>query len=160
MGHCSRLFQGVVGLTALIYICLGAGAAVAQQAPPGWIADARTGCKVWNSYPEPNETISWSGACANGLAQGSGVLQWFASGKPGSKYSGDYSDGKMYGRGIVTFANGNRYDGEWRDNKAHGQGTKTETNGQVYAGVWSKGCFRQGDRWIVVNATVKECGVK
>jgi hypothetical protein len=41
----------------------------------GWILDASAGCKVWNPHPQPNETMRWSGACANGMAQGRGAAQ-------------------------------------------------------------------------------------
>ena len=36
--------------------------AIAQTVQPEWIADPRTGCRVWNDRPQPNETIVWSGA--------------------------------------------------------------------------------------------------
>jgi glyoxylase-like metal-dependent hydrolase (beta-lactamase superfamily II) len=31
--------------------------------PPAWTTDAKTGCRVWDESPKPNETISWSGGC-------------------------------------------------------------------------------------------------
>ncbi len=33
-------------------------------------------CVVWNPYPQEQETVTWSGACANGKAQGRGTLVW------------------------------------------------------------------------------------
>jgi len=63
----------MVGRPLLIALLFAALPAAGQTS--GWIADARTGCKVINLTPKPPETISWSGSCANGLAQGSGVLQ-------------------------------------------------------------------------------------
>ncbi len=42
-----------------------------------WIADAKTGCQVWNPAPSPGESISWSGPCSNGKATGTGTLQWY-----------------------------------------------------------------------------------
>ncbi len=90
---------------------------------PGWIADARTDCRVWNRNPEPNPktTINWSGACANGLAQGHGVLQWFVDGKPDQRYEGEYRDGTFNGHGVYSYADGGRYEGAYLDGKAHGQ---------------------------------------
>jgi hypothetical protein len=155
---------------------------VAAQTPePGWIADATSGCRVWNTAPQPNESISWTGACRNNLAQGHGVLQWSKDGKPGSRYEGEYRDGNMNGHGVYTWArgdrydgeyhdgkrdghgaymwaNGDRYDGEYRDGKAHGIGTKTLADTSTYTGTWMNGCFKQGSRWATVGATVKECG--
>ena len=153
------------------------------QAPPGWISDPKTGCRVWNGHPVPGEAISWTGGCQNNLAQGRGVLQWFKDGKPGSRYEGEYRGGKMNGRGVLTLVsgasyegeyrddkengqgvftakNGSRYVGEVRDGKPNGQGTLKLANGNTYSGTWTKGCFRQGNRVANVISTPKECGVK
>jgi len=133
--------------------------AFGQSVQPGWVADARTGCKVWDANPQPNESISWSGACRNGLAQGRGVLQWFQSGQPAALAKGRWQGGKMNGHGVVTltngerfdeqwkddkrnghgvyiYANGDRYDGEWRDGKKNGRGTEVRADGSRYAGEW------------------------
>ena len=34
-----------------------------------WMADSK-GCKVWNNNPIEGETVTWSGACKDGLAEG------------------------------------------------------------------------------------------
>lgn len=170
-------------LLLLIVLGLGTALPASAQAPPsGWIADARTGCRVWNPSPKPKETITWSGSCSNGLAQGRGVLQWFTDGKAMDRYDGEYRDGKVNGRGVYTSARGNRYDGEWRDGQQNGRGVYTWANGnrydgeyrdnkpnglgtytldgQVYSGTWTNGCFRQGDRWAWIGANKEECGFK
>ena len=42
-----------------------------------WIeVSHRPGCYVWNPNPQPNETVTWTGACADGFAQGSGTATW------------------------------------------------------------------------------------
>ena len=60
--------------------------AQADQAPPRWIADAGTGCKLWDPAPLPQETVRWSGACEGGLATGNGTVQWYENGRPGDRY--------------------------------------------------------------------------
>jgi hypothetical protein len=35
-----------------------------------WITDKKSGCKIWNPRPQPNETISYAGACKDGVANG------------------------------------------------------------------------------------------
>jgi hypothetical protein len=113
----------------------------AETPQPGWIADARTDCRVWNRNPEPDPktTISWSGACANGLAQGRGVLQWFVDGKPDQRYEGAFRDGKENGRGVLTYTDGSRYVGEYRDGKFNGRGTYTYADGGRYEGEYRDG---------------------
>src|SRR6267143_24691 len=132
--------------------------ALAQTATPDWVADLGNGCKVWSSYPEPNATISWSGDCKNGLAQGVGVLQWFKDGKAHSRYEGEYRDGKLNGRGVYTWVSGGRYEGELKDNKPNGRGVFTFADGDRYEGSWTNGCFRQRDRKMWYGSLRTECG--
>jgi hypothetical protein len=42
--------------------------AQAQQ-DRSWIAD-QNGCRVWNSNPGSEETVTWSGPCKDGYANG------------------------------------------------------------------------------------------
>src|ERR1017187_9422766 len=44
-----------------------------------WIAD-KSGCKVANPFPQPGESITWSGQCKNGVADGEGLLEWYING--------------------------------------------------------------------------------
>lgn len=165
----------------VIGLLLGFPALAQSVLQPGWIGDARTGCKVWDGDPQPTKTITWSGACSNGLAQGRGVLQWFLNGKPtvryegefrdgkingqgiknwtdGGRYEGEFRDGRITGRGVFTLADGSRYEGEFRDGAANGAGNYMQPDGTTYSGTWTNGCFVQGDRWAVVGAAAKKCG--
>jgi|SRR5689334_18918947 hypothetical protein len=97
---------------------LAAPLAQAQSGkPPEWIADAKTGCKVWNPAPQARETIRWSGGCEGGYAQGKGTLQWYENGRPGDRYEGEYQAGKRNGHGTVTMSNGKRIEGDWRNDE-------------------------------------------
>ena len=113
----------------------------AEPPQPGWIADARTGCRVWNPTPQPDPktTIGWSGACANGRAQGHGVLQWFVAGEPDQRFEGELRDGKENGRGVLTFTDGSRYEGEYRDGKFNGRGVYAYADGGRYEGEYLDG---------------------
>lgn len=164
-----------------LWLVLLALPAAAQYAQPRWTADARTGCRVWNSAPEPGDSVSWTGGCRNGLAQGQGVLQWFMDGKPASRFEGDYRDGLLDGKGVYIFANGARYEGEYRDDLRHGrglliepdgtsydgewrqglpngQGTLKEANGTLVSGTWTNGCLRDGNRLAAFMSSRKTCG--
>ncbi|MFI5002702.1 MAG: hypothetical protein ACHQK9_22680 [Reyranellales bacterium] len=131
---------------------------VAAPGTPGWIADGTTGCRVWDAHPEPGETISWTGACQDNLAQGRGVLQWFLNGKSAARYEGEYRDGKLNGQGVYTWVGGSRYEGDFLGDLPNGSGTLRQVNGAIYSGAWTNGCFRQGDRKARVMASAKECG--
>ena len=83
-------------------------------------------CVVWNGNPHEQETVTWSGACANGKAQGRGTQVWrFVKDgeRTESRYEGELKDGKFTGRGVYVWgASGNRYEGDHKDNKMHGHG--------------------------------------
>mgnify|MGYP003330590659 CR=1 FL=1 len=68
----------------------------AQRKPDGlWIVDPKTGCKIWDDLPAPNEVVSWSGDCRDGYAEGRGTAQWVIKGKPVDRYDGEMRAGKM-----------------------------------------------------------------
>lgn len=129
---------------------------------PGWIADPKSGCRVWDSFPQPKESISWSGPCENGVANGHGTLQWYLSGtfaerddgewvngkmnghgvitsSDGIRYDGDFSDGQMNGHGVFAWPDGTRYEGEFHDGKFDGHGVKMWADGARYDGEWLAG---------------------
>jgi hypothetical protein len=122
---------------------------------PGWIADTRTGCRVWNADPRPAESVTWSGDCVDGLATGRGTAQWFTNGRPTDRYEGEYRAGQENGSGTFAWANGERYEGEWRNGERAGRGVYVWPNGDRYEGEWRDGlragrgvyAWRTGDRY-------------
>lgn len=112
---------------------------IATPGRPGWTVDARNGCWVWNPNPQPGEAVTWSGRCPRGPAEGNGrgEWRWTAEGRAQVEtFSGALRNGRLEGRGVVTWPNGNRYDGEWRDGRQHGRGVLTGPNGNRYDGEW------------------------
>ena len=105
---------------------------------PNWIVAENQPCQLYNAYPEPGETVTWSGDCVNGKASGEGRAVWRDSHGEGVYESG-YRDGKVYGRGTFTRSNGNRYEGEFRDGTWGGRGTFTWASGDRYEGEWRDG---------------------
>jgi hypothetical protein len=108
---------GVLAVALIVSSALPSSTAAQNDRAPGWIADSRTGCKVWNPAPQARETIHWSGRCKGGYAQGRGTLQWFENGKPGDRYDGEYEAGKRSGHGVVVERNGTRIEGDWRNDE-------------------------------------------
>ena len=138
-----------------------------------WLADNK-GCKLWDSNPQPDETVTWTGACQSGFAEGPGIRQWIVSGKPGSRYEGSFIGGKANGKGTTYFPNGlkieaefannntvgpvvmyfidgARYEGDFTAGKRTGKGVLTRANGDRYEGdfvdgKWSgRGIFATAD---------------
>ena len=126
-----------IGLAAA---CLALALVPAHRALAGeWLADKKSGCKVWDGIPEPGESISWDGPCENGFASGSGTLLWFKDGKANGSYIGERAGGKAQGHGINTWLSGDRYEGNWKDDAPSGKGTYTWANGSGYQGEWREG---------------------
>ena len=71
--------------------------------------------------------------CASGQGQ-------YAYGD-GSRYVGEFTDGRPEGRGILYYANGNRYEGYWANHSPEGEGVMYYNNGRVLGGVWERGKF-------------------
>ncbi|MBS7789159.1 hypothetical protein KTR66_04090 [Roseococcus sp. SDR] len=176
---------------ALLAMCCAAGLASAQNRPapplrenlaepfrPGWVVDPRNGCWLWNSNPQPNETVTWSGACPRGPAQGQGRGEWRSQdgGAPamvsqfsgqmregrldgqatvtwpsGNRYEGAWMDGRQNGHGVYLWANGARYDGEWRDGRRQGHGVMLYPNGDRYEGRWRDGRFHGEGVYVWAN---------
>ena len=143
---------------ALMFLLLSALPAAspsqAQSPEPGWVADPKTGCRVWALRTGAGAAFTWTGACESGFASGRGVLNW----ANGSRYDGEMKQGRQDGQGVFVSPGGNRYEGAWRDGKPNGPGTMTRADGQTFRGSWTNGCFKQGARWSVFMTTAKECG--
>lgn len=112
-----------------------------KQNPYGdedFIADAN-GCRFFNRFPRPNETIVWRGACKDGFGDGSGQLQWYSDGKPTNLIEATFVRGNTVGEFKSTSADGSVYVGGWLDGRHQGNGTLKASNGYTYTGQWSHG---------------------
>jgi hypothetical protein len=127
-----------------------------------WIADAKTGCTVWNPVPQPEDAIKWSGDCKNGKANGQGSLEWYTDNElqstitgvlqdgrcvqgcsaktvDGDTYLGEMKDNLPDGKGVLTRADGSTYEGAFKNGERHGQGTFKFSTGETYVGEWQHG---------------------
>ena len=133
-------------------------AAVPDLSRPVWLTTRNQPCKVWDATPEPGQTVTWSGGCAEGKASGKGRQVW--RGREGvSIYEGEMHAGKSHGYGTQKWASGSRYEGEWRHDKAHGYGKYTYRDGRVFEGRWSNGCFgTKSGPWATIGTSARACG--
>ena len=64
----------------------------------------------------------------------------------GSRYVGEWKDGKKHGQGTYTFPDGKKYVGGWKDSKYHGQGTLTSSDGKYFVGE-----FKDSKPWNITG---------
>lgn len=83
--------------------------------------------------------ITWHGGIYAGQLmgdkpQGKGMLSL----PDGTRFFGEWKEGRMNGGGSVIYPKGERYEGEWKDGKKHGQGTYIYQDGRKLQVVWEK----------------------
>lgn len=103
----------------------------------GWLYD-QNHCKVWSNNLT-NVTVSWSGACKDGFADGPGKLTWVTNGSSTDTYQGDLKMGYRHGWGIYLFSDGASYEGDWVNSQRNGvarilYGDGSRYEGEVYDG--------------------------
>ena len=146
-------------IQGFLLVCLAAASA---QATEQWIADQKTGCKIRNPRPLPEESVTWSGACKDGKASGPGTLHWYENGeefltlegvmeegqcrhdctvntKTGYHYVGDLQDNRPNGKGTMKYPDGTTYSGGWENGKKHGKGIFTAKDGTAKKEQWEHG---------------------
>ena len=153
--------------------------AAPRPSGPSWSIAENQPCEVWNYGNRDYEPLTWSGACTDGKASGSGrlvfrggegvydgvmrdgkmhgsgVLDW----ANGFRYEGELRDGKQHGQGTLIQASGDRYVGGWRNGRPHGEGTYTQADGTTFEGAWRDGCFGdRASRWASIGTTAAACG--
>jgi hypothetical protein len=162
------------GIAAAISTCVSIAAVPAQAG--AWIVDAKSGCQVWNPNPQLEEAVTWSGSCANGRAQGHGIVQWLKGGVPTETDEGEWSDGRQVNEGTQSWASGRyegelsagepnghgvltlhklRYEGEFRNGKPNGVGRLT-AGSETVQGMWRDGCL-QGARKASIGVPLSAC---
>ena len=67
-----------------------------------WIAlENQPECYVWNPNPHSDETVTWTGECSGGRAQGEGTRKWvWEGGEKTSQEKGLLKDGKPHGQWV------------------------------------------------------------
>ena len=124
---------------------------------------SRSECYVWNHGLEPGATVTWTGECVGGFAQGTGTLTWTVSegiqtdtgrleegqwvGHWVIRFAdrtvaeGPFVDGQRTGRWVERYAAGDVAEGPFVDGKLHGEWVIRRSDGRV--DVWS---FEHGER--------------
>lgn len=164
--------HGMPAALLLIGVMLAAGSARAGA----WVADAKSGCEVWNPNPQLDEAVAWSGWCASGRAEGTGTVRWSKDGAPNETDEGEWRDGRQVNQGTQSWSTGHyegelangepngrgvltlqklRYEGVFRNGKPNGAGTLT-AGGRSVTGTWKDGCL-QGGRKASIGIPLSAC---
>ena len=131
-------------LSSLAVAILGSGCSpipmtrgVARE--PHWQTASNVDCLVWNALPDPGDSVTWSGACSEGKAEGFGtkIFRYRDHGQwEEQRYVGEMKHGKNQGQGTQDDANGVRFDGDWMDGHRL-RGTQIQADGIRYIGSFS-----------------------
>ncbi len=97
-------------------------------------AHGQTSDKCYGAFTLPDGS-RYVGEYINGKANGQGTITH----PNGRKYVGEFLNGNLHGQGIFSFPDGRKYVGEFRNSKFHGQGTLTLADGSLQMGIWKNG---------------------
>ena len=131
------------------------------------------GCFIWNPNPEPEETVTWAGGCADGKASGKGRTIWRfrRDGRWRTTWTeGEFRDGRLQrdGHRMYGDSDGNVFEGPVVSGKRHGHWVERYASGQVWEGpavngrshgVWVRRdevspaqCWQNGERMEALSA--------
>jgi hypothetical protein len=144
-------------LAAALLNC-GLLAAAADESSTGqWLKDGA--CSLYSAGAVAGDTVSWTGSCVDGYAEGVGTATFTHGGQSqvftasfqhgvipdghvitrwgaGWSYDGETVGGRFQGAGILTTDASDRFEGQWADGKMIGFGVLRRANGERYAGDW------------------------
>ena len=107
----------------------------------------RPGCSVWNPGLQPGAIVTWTAACVDGLAQGTGTLTWTVS-EGVQTETGRLQDGRRStGHWVIRLADGDVHEGPYVDGERHGHWVVRSASGTVGEGPYVDG-EKHGD-WVL-----------
>ena len=104
------------------------------------------GCHLWNPGLALGATVTWTGQCVGGFAQGTGTMTWVWDENRQTE-TGRLVDGKQVGHWVIRHANGRVDEGPFVDGKHNGRWVIRHANGTVSEGPTVDG--KQNGRWVI-----------
>ena len=112
--------------------------------------DSRPKCYVWRQSLKRDESVTWTGSCADGRADGLGVLKLSWKGTAfrvvAVEGTGILRNGRMEGRWIERFVRGTVWEGLYLEGKRHGRWVERHPSGTVHEGPYVEG--KRHGRWV------------
>lgn len=155
-------------------LCLAARAVYAEDIEGNWIADKKTGCRVWypyhifsNNFLADIDEITWSGKCKKGMADGKGTLKGYNNNGSAITMKGSMNAGRCshdcsvvkcgyafseseddhgYHYDCSETGRSLKYTGELKDNVPHGHGTMIYPENEGYVGNKYTGDWKDGEK--------------
>ena len=148
-------------ILAALLLCLPQIAGAVSDDTSHWAGDPDSGCALFDASLRPGDAVSWSGACANGRAEGPGTARFSNNGAEFESFSGSFQDGvaadgdvkvswgqgwsyegamvsgHFEGHGVLVNDKKDRFDGDWKDGKLNGDGIVAHADGSRYEGEWA-----------------------
>lgn len=113
--------------------------------------DSHPECYVWEQSLKQDESLTWTGSCTAGRADGLGVLKLAWRGTPFRvvevEGAGLLRSGKMDGPWTERFVGGGTWKGLYLDGKRHGHWVERYVGGAVHEGPYMDG--KRHGRWVV-----------
>ncbi|MEZ4908374.1 MAG: caspase family protein [Saprospiraceae bacterium] len=76
--------------------------------------------------------------------------------RDGSKWEGEFKDGRPFGKGTCYYADKRRYEGEWKRNVPEGYGIMYMPDGNIFGGKWKNGILVRQDNLSIEKEEKKE----
>jgi hypothetical protein len=138
MGWGSISIRAWTGAIAAAVFAAGLAAPAVSRAAE-WIKDPQTGCATTNPFPNPSESIRWSGACADGKLEGRGTLVWYRNGVETERNDGTFRLGEMEGYAVTRYPDGNVVHGQYRQGQRHGSFMTVRAGGEYVSASYADG---------------------
>lgn len=91
----------------------------------------RSGCYVWDPGLVLGQTVTWTGECSSGLAQGTGSLTWVFPDGDEIVETGRLRDGERHGHWVFREPDGTIGEGPMVDGEQNGDWTLRRPNGDM-----------------------------
>ena len=115
------------------------------------------GCYVWNPNLQPDASATWTGECAEGMAQGTGTLKWvWDGGKESQEGTGPLEAGKAHGRWVFRYAGKFVAEGPFEAGRMHGRWVFRFSDGSVEEGPYVEDKRHGHWVWRLTDGTVVE----
>ena len=108
--------------------------------------DNQPGCYIWQHSLLESSATTWSGACTDGLAEGTGTITG-GFGERSYTATGQLQRGIPYGQWVKRDADGSVSEGPFVDGKRHGRWVKRNPDGYVQEGPFVND--KQHGHWVI-----------